>query len=102
LTHDFKSYSQGLVITKKMLDDEDSLSKNLFELDSIMAGGLYVKLLTSDVSPQEMVELLQKSIHVIPYFDISEENRICSICGTRVARNDVCSICGSRNILTFN
>ena len=102
LTHDFRSYSQGLVITKKMLDDEDSLSKNLFELDNLMAGGLYVKLLTSDVSPQEMVTLLQKSIHVIPYFDIFEENRICSICGTRVARSDVCSTCGSRNIITFN
>jgi ribonucleoside-triphosphate reductase len=102
LTHDFRSYSQGLVITKKMLDDEDSLSKNLFELDNLMAGGLYVKLLTSDVSPQEMVTLLQKSIHVIPYFDIFEENRICSICGTRVTRSDVCSTCGSRNIITFN
>ncbi len=102
LTHDFKSYSQGLVITKKMLDDEDSLSKNIIELDNLMTGGLYVKLLTSDVSPQEMVELLQKSIHVIPYFDIFEEFRICSICGTRVVSSDVCSVCGSRNIGTFN
>jgi len=102
LTHDFGSYSQGLVITKKMLDDEESLSKNLIELDNLMTGGLHVKLFTSDVSPQEMVELLQKSIHVIPYFDIFEENRMCSICGTRVASSDVCSICGSRNIFTFN
>lgn len=102
LTHDFKSYSQGLVITKKMLDDEDSLSKNIIELDNLMTGGLYVKLLTSDVSSQEMVELLHKSIHVIPYFDIFEDNRICSICGTRVVSSDVCSVCGSRNIGTFN
>jgi ribonucleoside-triphosphate reductase (formate) len=102
LTHDFRSYSQGLVITKKMLDDEDSLSKNLIELDNLMAGGLYVKLLTSDVPTQEMVELIQKSTNFIPYFDIFEENRICSICGTRVASSDVCSICGSRNIVTFN
>ena len=102
LTHDFKSYSQGLVITKKMLDDEGSLSKNIIELDNLMTGGLYVKLLTSDVSSQEMVELLHKSIHVIPYFDIFEDNRICSICGTRVVSSDVCSVCGSRNIGTFN
>ena len=102
LTHDFRSYSQGLVITKKMLDDEDSLSRNLIELDNLMAGGLYVKLLTSDVPTQEMVELIQKSANFIPYFDIFEENRICSICGTRVASSDVCSICGSRNIVTFN
>jgi ribonucleoside-triphosphate reductase (formate) len=101
LTHDFKSYSQGLVITKKMLDDEESLSKNLIELDNLMTGGLHVKLLTSDVSPQEMVEFLQKSIHVIPYFDIFEENRICSICGTRVAGSNTCSICGSQNIFTL-
>ena len=102
LTHDFKSYSQGLIITKKMLDNEDSLSKNIIELDNLMTGGLYVKLLTSDVSSQEMVELLHKYIHVIPYFDIFEENRICSICGTRVVSSDVCSVCGSRNIGTFN
>ncbi len=102
LTHDFRSYSQGLVITKKMLDDEYSLSGNLIELDNLMAGGLYVKLLTSDVPTQEMVELIQKSTNFIPYFDIFEENRICSICGTRVASSDVCSICGSRNIVTFN
>jgi ribonucleoside-triphosphate reductase (formate) len=102
LTHDFKSYSQGLVITKKMLDEEDSLSKNIIELDNLMTGGLYIKLLTGDVSPQEMVELLHKAIHVIPCFDIFEENRICSICGTRVVSSDVCSVCGSRNIGTFN
>jgi ribonucleoside-triphosphate reductase (formate) len=102
LTHDFKSYSQGLVITKKMLDKEDSLSKNIIELDNLMTGGLYIKLLTGDVSPQEMVELLHKAIHVIPCFDIFEENRICSICGTRVVSSDVCSVCGSRNIGTFN
>jgi ribonucleoside-triphosphate reductase len=102
LTHDFKSYSQGLVITKKMLDKEDSLSKNIIELDNLMTGGLYIKLLTGDVSPQEMVELLHKAIHVIPCFDIFEENLICSICGTRVVSSDVCSVCGSRNIGTFN
>jgi ribonucleoside-triphosphate reductase len=102
LTHDFKSYSQGLVITKKMLDKEDSLSKNIIELDNLMTGGLYIKLLTGDVSPQEMVELLHKAIHVIPCFDIFEENRMCSICGTRVVSSDVCSVCGSRNIVTFN
>jgi ribonucleoside-triphosphate reductase len=102
LTHDFKSYSQGLVITKKMLDKEDSLSKNIIELDNLMTGGLYIKLLTDDVSPQEMVELLHKAIHVIPCFDIFEENRICSICGTRVVSSDVCSVCGSRNIGTFD
>ncbi len=102
LTHDFKSYSQGLVITKKMLDEEDSLSKNIIELDNLMTGGLYIQLLTGDVSPQEMVELLHKAIHVIPCFDIFEENRICSICGTRVVSSDVCSVCGSRNIGTFN
>jgi ribonucleoside-triphosphate reductase len=102
LTHDFKSYSQGLVITKKMLDKEDSLSKNIIELDNLMTGGLYIKLLTGDVSPQEMVELLHKAIHVIPCFDIFEENRICSICGTRVVSSDVCSVCGSRNIGTFD
>jgi ribonucleoside-triphosphate reductase len=102
LTHDFKSYSQGLVITKKMLDEEDSLSKNIIELDNLMTGGLYIKLLTGDVSPQEMVELLHKAIHVIPCFDIFEENLICSICGTRVVSSDVCSVCGSRNIGTFN
>jgi ribonucleoside-triphosphate reductase len=102
LTHDFKSYSQGLVITKKMLDKEDSLSKNILELDNLMTGGLYIQLLTGDVSPQEMVELLHKAIHVIPCFDIFEENLICSICGTRVVSSDVCSVCGSRNIGTFN
>ncbi|WP_458745618.1 anaerobic ribonucleoside-triphosphate reductase [Candidatus Nitrosocosmicus sp. T] len=102
LTHDFKSYSQGLVITKKMLDEEDSLSKNIIELDNLMTGGLYIKLLTGDVSPQEMVKLLHKAIHIIPCFDIFEENRICSICGTRVVSSDVCSVCGSRNIGTSN
>lgn len=102
LTHDFKSYSQGLTITKNVLDEENSLSKDLMELDGLLTGGLYVRLDTTNISHTEMVDLLSRSIPIIPYFDIFNKQSVCAICGSRIINSDICIVCGSRHLITFN
>ena len=37
-----------------------------------------------------MLELLHRTINIIPYFEIFEKNAICSACGKRDIKDNVC------------
>ena len=101
LSHTFGSYSQGLVITKKDLGEENSLSRNLLFLDNLLTGGFSVKLDTTTLHLTDTVDFLSKSIDLIPYFDIVNKQVICNVCGSRVSTSGLCSICKSNNLLTL-
>ncbi|MBA3750186.1 MAG: helix-turn-helix domain-containing protein [Nitrosopumilus sp.] len=101
ISHTFDSYSQGLVITKKDLDEENFLVRNLLVLEDLLTGGFAVKLDTTSLSLTNTVEFLSKSIDLIPYFEIADKQIICNICGSRVSNSDICSICKSNNLLTL-
>ena len=101
ISHTFGSYSQGLVITKKDLGEENSLSRNLLFLDNLLTGGFSVKLDTTTLHLTDTVDFLSKSIDLIPYFDIVNKQVICNVCGSRVSTSGLCSICKSNNLLTL-
>ncbi len=102
LTHDFQSYSQGVVVTKGMLENDNSISENLVQLEKLMSGGLYIRLDTSNTSHQELVNALSSAISVIPYFDIYEKHLLCLLCGKKDIKNNICLNCGSSNIIECN
>jgi hypothetical protein len=100
LSHTFGSYSQGLVITKKDLE-ENSLARNLLLLEDLLTGGFSVKLDTTNLHLNDTVDFMSKSVNLIPYFEVVNRQIICSVCGSRVVTNDVCSICNSNNLITL-
>ncbi len=102
LTHDFQSYSQGVVVTRGMLENDNSISENLMQLDSLVSGGLYVRLDITGNSEQELIDILKIAIPAVPYFVIFEKHYICSICGRRDIKNNTCLYCGSNNINEIN
>ncbi len=102
LTHDFQSYSQGVVVTRGMLENDNSISENLMQLDSLVSGGLYVRLDITGNSEQELIDILKIAIPAVPYFVIFEKHYICSICGRRDIKNNTCLSCGSNNINEIN
>jgi ribonucleoside-triphosphate reductase len=101
MSHTLGSYSQGLVITRTDLDEENSVSRNLLLLGGLLTGGFSVKLDTTTLSLINTVDLLSKSVDFIPYFDIIDKQAICNICSSRVLNNNICSICQSNNLLTL-
>jgi ribonucleoside-triphosphate reductase len=104
LSHTFDSYSQGVVITRHELNQENSIARNLLLLDDLLAGGLSVKLDTASFnfdSDDDLVNYLSRSIDYIPYFDLFNKQVICNICGTRILANGTCVICRSNNLLTL-
>lgn len=98
LTHELKTYSQGLVLTENDLEN-DSLSKKLVELDNLLTGGFYIGLDTTGLSSSDIVGLLSKSCDTIPYFEILNTLYVCFVCGSKVLNNNVCSKCGSRKLV---
>jgi ribonucleoside-triphosphate reductase (formate) len=100
LSHTFGSYSQGLIITKKDLE-ENSLPRNLLLLDDLLTGGFSVKLDTTNLRLDDTVDFISKSTDLIPHFDIIDRQIICSVCGSRVVNNDMCSVCNSNNLITL-
>ena len=102
LTHDFQSYSQGVVITRGLLENDDSISENLMQLDSLVSGGLYIRLDITGSSEQELIDILKIAIPTIPYFVIFEKHFVCSICGRRNIQNNICLSCGSSNVNEIN
>jgi hypothetical protein len=98
ITHDFKSYSQGIVVTKRMLENDNSISENLIQLEKLMSGGLYIRLDITNTSGQELLDVLNNAISAIPYFDIFEKHFLCSLCGRRDIKDNICLNCGSSNI----
>jgi ribonucleoside-triphosphate reductase len=101
LSHTFDSYSQGVIITKQDLNRENSLAQNLLVLDDLLTGGFSVKLDTTSLKLDDLVDCLSRSIDFIPYFDLFNKQVICNICGTRILANGTCVMCRSNNILTF-
>jgi ribonucleoside-triphosphate reductase len=101
LFHTFGSYSQGLVITKKDLDEVNSITRNLLLLDDLLTGGFSVKIDTTAISLTDTVEFLAKSIGLIPCFEIVDKHVVCNVCGSRVSNNNICYICKSNNLLTL-
>jgi ribonucleoside-triphosphate reductase len=101
LFHTFGSYSQGLMITQKDLDDANSISRNLLMLDDLLTGGFSVKIDTTALSLSDTVEFLDKSVGLIPCFEIVDKKVICNACGSRVSNNNMCYICKSDNLLTL-
>lgn len=101
LFHTFGSYSQGLVITQKDLDDANSMARKLLLLDDLLTGGFSVKIDTTAISLTNTVEFLDKSTGLIPCFEIVDKQVICNVCGSRVSNNNVCYICKSNNLLTL-
>lgn len=101
LFHTFGSYSQGLVITKKDLDDANSMARKLLLLDDLLTGGFSVKIDTTAISLTSTVEFLDKSTGLIPCFEIVDKQVICNVCGSRVSNNNVCYICKSNTLLTL-
>jgi len=102
LTHDFQSYSQGVVITRGMLENENSISENLIQLDRLVSGGLYIRLDVTGASEQELIDTLNIAIPAFPYFDIFEKQFICSTCGKRNIKSSICLSCGSSNMSEIN
>ena len=102
LTHDFQSYSQGVVITRGLLENDNSISENLIQLDRLVSGGLYIRLDITGTSEQELIDTLKIAIPAIPYFVLYEKHFICSICGRRDIKNNVCLSCGSSNVNEIN
>lgn len=102
LTHDFQSYSQGVIITREILENDTSISENLRQLDNLMTGGLYIRLDITGASEQELIDIINMAIPTIPYFDIFEKQFICSICGKRNIKSGVCLSCGSSNLIEIN
>ena len=101
LSHTFDSYSQGVIVTKQDLNRENSLARNLLVLDDLLTGGFSVKLDTTSLKLDDLVDCLSRSIDFIPYFDLFNKQVICNICGTRILANGTCVMCRSNNILTF-
>jgi ribonucleoside-triphosphate reductase len=101
LFHTFGSYSQGLVITQKDLDEVNSIARNLLMLDELLTGGFSVKIDTTALSLSDTVEFLDKSIGLIPCFEIVDKKVICNACGSRVSNNNICYICKSTNFLSL-
>ena len=101
LFHTFGSYSQGLMITQKDLDDINSIARNLLMLDDLLTGGFSVKIDTTALSLSDTVEFLDKSVGLIPCFEIVDKKVICNVCGSRVSSNNMCYICKSDNLLTL-
>ena len=102
LTHDFQSYSQGVVITRGLLENDNSISENLIQLDRLVSGGLYIRLDITGTSEQELIDTLKIAIPAIPYFVLYEKHFICSICGRRDIKNNICLSCGSSNVNEIN
>ena len=102
LTHDFQSYSQGVVITRGLLENDSSISENLMQLDRLVSGGLYIRLDITGTSEQELIDTLKIAIPAIPYFVLYEKHFICSICGRRDIKNNICLSCGSSNVNEIN
>lgn len=102
LTHDFSSYSQGITITRKMFESENTLSEKLVELDNLVTGGLLVKFDITDVSQGELPNLLHKTINTIPHFEVFEKRFICSSCGSRDIKENICTSCGSNNTVEIS
>lgn len=102
LTHDFQSYSQGVVVTRGMLENDNSISENLMQLDSLMSGGLHIKLDITGASEQELIDILKIAIPAVPYFVIFEKQYMCAICGRRDIENNTCLSCGSNSINEIN
>lgn len=102
LTHDFQSYSQGVVVTRGILENDNSISENLMQLDSLMSGGLHIKLDITGASEQELIDILKIAIPAVPYFVIFEKQYMCAICGRRDIENNTCLSCGSNSINEIN
>jgi ribonucleoside-triphosphate reductase len=99
LTHDFSSYSQGITITKSMFDEGNTLAEKMIKLDSLVTGGLYIKLDVTDVAEDEMLDYLSKTVNNISHFEIFEKRIICSACGSHDIKDRICNSCGSSNTL---
>jgi ribonucleoside-triphosphate reductase len=85
-----------------MLENENSISENLIQLDRLVSGGLYIRLDVTGASEQELIDTLSIAIPAIPYFDIFEKQFICSTCGKRNIKSSICLSCGSSNMDEIN
>jgi hypothetical protein len=70
-------------------------------LDDLLTGGFSVKIDTTALSLSDTVEFLDKSVGLIPCFEIVDKKVICNVCGSRVSNNNMCYICKSDNLLTL-
>lgn len=101
LSHSFGSYSQGVIITKKDMEDKNSLGRNLLLLDNVLTGGLLIKLDVTSLDLDDSINLLSQSIDSIPFFNIFNRQVMCNICGSKILDNGICPICRSNNELTL-
>ncbi|MGN6346943.1 MAG: hypothetical protein ACTHME_04500, partial [Candidatus Nitrosocosmicus sp.] len=101
LSHRFGSYSQGVIITKKDMEDKNSLGRNLLLLDDVLTGGLSIKLDVTSLDLDDSINLLSQSIDSIPFFNIFNRQAMCNTCGSKILDNGTCPICRSNNELTL-
>jgi ribonucleoside-triphosphate reductase len=102
MSHVFGSYSQGVIITKKDLQAENALNRDLILLDDILTGGFSVKLDTTSLDLEDSVDLLSRSVDLVSYFNVLDRQVICNVCGSRILNNGTCTICRSNNELTLS
>ena len=100
ISHTIGSYSQGLVITPRDLN-ENLLITNLSLLDALLPGGFSVKLDVSNLDINDSIDFISKSIDLIPYFDIVNKQLVCNICGSKMTSNDICYRCNYANLITL-
>ncbi len=100
-SRDFSSYSQGLTITPDDTYKENFIVRYLNTLDNLLTGGFYVKLDTTESANYDIVDLLSKSIDMIPYFEVFSKHSVCNICGSKFMGGLSCPICKSNNLINL-
>lgn len=101
LSYTFGSYSQGIIINKKDIEDQNSLGRHLLLLYDALTGGFSIKLDTTFLDLNDSINLLSKSMDLFPYFNILNREVICNICGSRILNKGTCTVCRSNNQLTL-
>lgn len=100
ISHDFNSYSQGLILQKRdFMDSDSSISSKFIEFDDLITGGFYTGLQISDLSLSDSENLLSNAINVLPYFSLISNQILCNVCNSRVINSKICSICNSNNLM---
>jgi len=100
ISHTIGSYSQGLVVTPRDLN-ENLLITNLSLIDDLLTGGFSVKLDVSNLNINDSIDFLSKSLDLIPYFEIVDKQLVCTICGSKMTSKDFCYRCNYANLITL-
>jgi hypothetical protein len=101
-SRNFSSYSQGLTITPNDVYKENFIVHYLNTLDNLLTGGFYVKLDITPITNYDLVDLLSKSIDMIPYFDVFSKYSVCNICGSKImGSTSSCPTCKSNNLISL-